>query len=1200
MKETRKSKMISLLLAVIMVLGMLPLSAVSASAEPLPYSGKGTKESPFLVWTYDGLMECLNNTAPGETHIKLIQDLDVPVGKNGCTLTVAYERSVYLDLNGFTITRKRNTADDCLFFVQGNLLIYSSIANRGGVVFTSDKEDAVMFKCDRSSGKIQIGVKWHNNRYHSVNLSGYVRKEEYTYPENVVYGGTYTTNVTAIHSMGVCAIDSNANIISDSTVIFALSHCDIRLGSCTLTSKAPASTPGEMNGVICMMHNDRIFPIELNSIGGTAYLKRENRGNLIDTFSVAYNSQGYNVYTDLRLDGTEVVSLPDDGVLSGKELKIQNKYGFEIDENMQVSWLPNSRYAYYKIYLTDPDRFGHGENALDDYSHELSNRTTTYSILDSTLYLRILNNMFLIDPDTMQGFIPSGTRFYFRGWEHYEDPITHEMKTRPGPITQAKLPEDYYMNYYYAVEHTSKEPTVVCYPDGTLNISCLPAKTGENMQASYDYSIIVYNNKSSGVYYWDFNQKKFFQEDKDYIAQDKGLYRTSSTSVSIDGWIHSDAFAALADNMYVEISIEPYRQNTVRGISYNTHGDSIVYRAQVKDLRTMEVMSPPPLTKIETLLKTDLIGTYLVPGKKMSDYDFKLLSREHGDNTRIESISTQWTKVFSGTKTEVPGDTVIGSHERYYPTVTLTAKDGYTFDAENSRLYYPINQSNQFTSKLVSRVSVDGKTATFVLSQAKYWSYCNHSLPNTWEHSSVEHWKKCTICGEKFQIEDHILQEKQMSGELCKYCIDCGYTYTVGQIWSYRGAVIRQKPYAYGSIIPGNTLERVYCYDGDSGTLKRIEWYRSKDSSLGTKVNAGDLFEKGYNYYAKVTLQSDDPQMTFDADTKVEWEYTYNVNAEKIGTPVIESNGYTLTQTFKVPLREVAEINLTIPGMEAGMDVEQYVCTLLDSYSYNYTGSGTIGRARLSIYAMPMPGETSEQTVCLNAYYYAPENRYYVLLSGEHKTFREGVRYRIEMQMDHPDRSYDEDHFNLQNVLYLDTPALEYRKDACTADSTAFNVYYTPKAYPSSGKATVNGSFKSFGEATDGTTIKLFAQGTTTTKFTATKTGNAGTYSFAEVPAGTYRLEVSKKNHVTRAYTITVGSTNVTQNVEIWLYGDLNGSGTITMADYVKAYAHVKEVPGKELSGYEFKCADVNDSDSITMADYVKIYAHAKETKFLW
>lgn len=437
-----------------------------------------------------------------------------------------------------------------------------------------------------------------------------------------------------------------------------------------------------------------------------------------------------------------------------------------------------------------------------------------------------------------------------------------------------------------------------------------------------------------------------------------------------------------------------------------------------------------------------------------------------------------------------------------------------------------------------------------------------------------------------------------MSGELCKYCTDCGYTYTVGQIWSYRGAVIRQKPYAYGSIIPGNTLERVYCYDGDSGSLKRIEWYRSKDSSLGTKVNAGDLFEKGYNYYAKVTLQSDDPQMTFDADTKVEWEYTYNVNAEKIGTPVIESNGYTLTQTFKVPLREVAEINLTIPGMEAGMDVEQYVCTLLDSYSYNYTGSGTIGRARLSIYAMPMPGETSEQTVCLNAYYYAPENRYYVLLSGEHKTFREGVRYRIEMQMDHPDRSYDEDHFNLQNVLYLDTPALEYRKDACTADSTAFNVYYTPKAYPSSGKGTVNGSFKSFGEATDGTTIKLFAQETTTTKFTATKTGNAGTYSFAEVPAGTYRLEVSKKNHVTRAYTITVGSTNVTQNVEIWFKGDITGDGNINAKDYSRLYAHINKT--KPLTDYELLCADVTGDGNVNAKDYSRLYAHINKTNLLF
>lgn len=76
-----------------------------------------------------------------------------------------------------------------------------------------------------------------------------------------------------------------------------------------------------------------------------------------------------------------------------------------------------------------------------------------------------------------------------------------------------------------------------------------------------------------------------------------------------------------------------------------------------------------------------------------------------------------------------------------------------------------------------------------------------------------------------------------------------------------------------------------------------------------------------------------------------------------------------------------------------------------------------------------------------------------------------------------------------------------------------------------------------------------------------TKVGNQYTasYSISGIASGTYTMRVSKKNHVTREYTITVGGEAVTQNVKIHLKGDINGDGKVTIGDVNRANLHLKE-----------------------------------------
>lgn len=152
----------------------------------------------------------------------------------------------------------------------------------------------------------------------------------------------------------------------------------------------------------------------------------------------------------------------------------------------------------------------------------------------------------------------------------------------------------------------------------------------------------------------------------------------------------------------------------------------------------------------------------------------------------------------------------------------------------------------------------------------------------------------------------------------------------------------------------------------------------------------------------------------------------------------------------------------------------------------------------------------------------------------------------------------------------------------------------------------VSGNVESFNSGTDPVTIQLIESGTTEAAYEVqvsggTQSGNKFTasYSFSDVPSGTYTMKVIKQNHVTREYTVTVGSADVTQNVKIHLKGDIDGNGTVTTMDVIRANSHARGVT--LLTDYALKCADVVGTDgTVTTMDVIRINAHAKGTSKLW
>ena len=121
----------------------------------------------------------------------------------------------------------------------------------------------------------------------------------------------------------------------------------------------------------------------------------------------------------------------------------------------------------------------------------------------------------------------------------------------------------------------------------------------------------------------------------------------------------------------------------------------------------------------------------------------------------------------------------------------------------------------------------------------------------------------------------------------------------------------------------------------------------------------------------------------------------------------------------------------------------------------------------------------------------------------------------------------------------------------------------------------------------------MIAEGYSEADYEVFVKGNTAEYSIEGVSAGTYTMKVMKQNHVTREYTVIVGTVPVVQNVEIWLLGDVNGDGTINVKDKKLIFNHLND-PSGALTGYALDVGDVNRDGTINVKDKKLIFNHLK------
>lgn len=379
----------------------------------------------------------------------------------------------------------------------------------------------------------------------------------------------------------------------------------------------------------------------------------------------------------------------------------------------------------------------------------------------------------------------------------------------------------------------------------------------------------------------------------------------------------------------------------------------------------------------------------------------------------------------------------------------------------------------------------------------------------------------------------------------------------------------------------------------------------------GSLVGGVNIKEKGSDFELNIkeiqrvkngTVYSTSPDDVIDPD------YIYRIKVVGTGkNPMTFRNGpeqYDITFHYyhntNVKLRMYSDTNIAENYLEVPYDAsaQAYVIDLVpepDVIHYDYLS--------LSVphpWAGERPIYNNNLVAGLPGGVSVVSYTWYASATGERiqadMTFNAGRRYHVNMILQCEEGYYIADDEELDAYVNGEKAYVS----AQDGNRTTLTVGYTVPV--ASG---VRGQVVSFHDGSD-VTVSLFADGSAQPQYTVAvpageKSGGKYTavYDIPEVAPGTYTMQVSKKNHVTREYIIDVGTENVTQNVKIHLLGDIDGNGTVTTMDFMRANSHARGVT--LLTDYALKCADVVGTDGkVTTMDAMRINAHARGTAKLW
>ena len=166
-------------------------------------------------------------------------------------------------------------------------------------------------------------------------------------------------------------------------------------------------------------------------------------------------------------------------------------------------------------------------------------------------------------------------------------------------------------------------------------------------------------------------------------------------------------------------------------------------------------------------------------------------------------------------------------------------------------------------------------------------------------------------------------------------------------------------------------------------------------------------------------------------------------------------------------------------------------------------------------------------------------------------------------------------------------------------DGHIWHVYTSYELVDPNASGTLTGTVKSYNSTTDPVTVQLFKSGSSSAAYNTTVKGTSASYTISGVASGTYTMKVSKKNHVTREYTVTVSTGTKTQNAQIHLVGDVNLDGVVSIKDCSRLFKHVNKTQ-LLTDAYALKCANTNGDTVVDIKDCSRLFKHVNKTRPLW
>lgn len=131
---------------------------------------------------------------------------------------------------------------------------------------------------------------------------------------------------------------------------------------------------------------------------------------------------------------------------------------------------------------------------------------------------------------------------------------------------------------------------------------------------------------------------------------------------------------------------------------------------------------------------------------------------------------------------------------------------------------------------------------------------------------------------------------------------------------------------------------------------------------------------------------------------------------------------------------------------------------------------------------------------------------------------------------------------------------------------------------------TVSGTVKSYDVEQSNVTVTLTdSENTVQTAIT----DESGKYEFTGIAAGTYTLSVTKSGCAKWTKTVAVTDNNVTENISIYLLGDVNLDGRVTEKDLIVLKRHLANAEKYPLSDEAKNVANINHDDAVSEKDVI-------------